>query len=71
MAGGGIKGGAIVGATDRYGAEVIEDPFNEENLFATIFTALGIDPHREFHIPGMPTFHHVENQAKPISQILS
>jgi uncharacterized protein (DUF1501 family) len=71
MAGGGIQGGALVGATDKYGAEVIEDPFNEENLFATIFSALDIDPHAEFKIDGFPTFHHVENKAAPISQILS
>ena len=71
MAGGGVQGGALVGATDKYGAEVIEDPFNEENLFATIFSALDIDPHAEFKIDGFPTFHHVENKATPISQILS
>jgi len=71
MAGGGVQGGALVGATDKYGAEVTDDPFNEENLFATIFSALGIDPHAEFNIPGFPTFHHVENKAKPIHQILS
>ena len=71
MAGGGVQGGALVGATDKYGAEVIEDPFNEENLFATIFSALDIDPHAEFKIDGFPTFHHVENKAAPISQILS
>ena len=65
------EGGALVGATDKYGAEVIEDPFNEENLFATIFSALDIDPHAEFKIDGFPTFHHVENKATPISQILS
>ena len=62
-----IKKAAVRG----YGAEVIEDPFNEENLFATIFSALDIDPHAEFKIDGFPTFHHVENKAAPISQILS
>ena len=71
MAGCGIQGGAVVGSTDKYGAEVVDDPFNEENLFATIFSALGIDPHAEFKIDGFPTFHHVENNAEPIKQILS
>ena len=27
---------------------MIEKPFNEQNLFATIFTALGIDPYAEY-----------------------
>jgi len=50
---------------------VTDNPFNEENLFATIFSALSIDPHAEFNIPGFPAFHHVENKADPIKQILS
>ena len=51
MAGGGVQGGALVGATDKYGAEVTEDPFNEENLFATIFSALGSIPIRSSTSP--------------------
>ena len=71
MTGCGIEGGAVVGATDKNGVDVSESPFNEENLFATIFSALGIDPHAEFALPGFPTFHHVENQAAPIEELLS
>ena len=71
MTGCGIQGGAVVGATDKHGIEVAETPFNEENLFATIFAALGIDPHAEFDLPGFPTFHHVENTAEPIKEVLA
>lgn len=71
MAGCGIKGGAVVGATDPDGFEVIEKPFNERNLFATIFTALGLDPYTEYTLPGLPTFHRVEDKTPPIREILA
>jgi len=70
MAGLGVKKGAVVGATDPDGVEVVEHPFDEKNLFATIFTALGIDPYALYDLPGLPTFHRVEDKAEPIRQIL-
>ena len=70
LAGSGIQPGAVVGATDKDGIEVAEDPFDERNLFATLFTALGIDPNTEYDLPGLPTFHRVEKEAKPIHQVL-
>ena len=50
MAGCGIAPGAVVGATDDEGVDVRESPFDERNLFATIFTALGIS-HSTFFGP--------------------
>jgi len=70
MAGHGIRPGVVVGATDKDGVEVAEKPFNEKNLFATIFTALGIDPYAEYDLPGFPGFHRVEDHAPPIKEIL-
>ena len=69
MTGCGLKRGVVTGATDVDGVDVIEKPYNEQNLFATIFTALGIDPYAEYDLPGMPTFHRVENKAEPIRDI--
>jgi len=71
MAGCGLKRGVVVGATDPEGYAPIEKPFNEKNLFATIFTALGIDPYAEYDLPNMPTFHRVEENAAPIREILA
>jgi Protein of unknown function (DUF1501) len=71
MTGCGLKRGVVTGATDADGVDVIEKPYNEQNLFATIFTALGLDPHAEFELPGMPTFHRVENKAEPIRDLLA
>lgn len=44
MAGGGIKGGQIVGATDKQGAAVADRPITPEDLTATILHKLGINP---------------------------
>jgi hypothetical protein len=39
MTGCGLKRGIVTGATDINGVDVVEKPsFNEQNLFATIFT---------------------------------
>jgi len=71
MAGCGIKPGVVVGATDEDGVDVAEHPFDEKNLFATIFTALGIDPYAAYDLPDLPTFHRVEDKAEPIRAILA
>ncbi len=71
MTGCGLKRGVVTGATDVDGVDVIEKPYNEQNLFATIFKALGIDPYGEYDLPGMPTFHRVENRAEPIKELLA
>lgn len=47
LAGGGIRGGRVVGATDPEGTKPPVDPINVEDVHATILTALGIDPAKE------------------------
>jgi len=46
MAGGGIKGGQSVGATDELGSTAVENPLHVKNLHATILHQMGIDPNR-------------------------
>lgn len=43
MAGAGIKGGAIYGATDEYGYRVVENPVTIHDLHATMLHLLGVD----------------------------
>ena len=71
MTGCGLKRGVVTGATDEDGVDVIENPYDEQNLFATIFTALGLAPYAEYDLPGFPTFHRVENKAEPILELLA
>ncbi|MEL7500153.1 MAG: DUF1501 domain-containing protein [Planctomycetota bacterium] len=46
MAGGGIKGGTIFGATDEYGYKAIENKVEIHDLHATMLHLLGIDHER-------------------------
>src|SRR5262249_41638761 len=44
LAGGGIRGGTVYGASDRTGAFVDQDPVTPEAFGATLFHPLGISP---------------------------
>ena len=43
MAGGGIQGGQVIGATDDFGFNAIEARFHVNDLHATMLSLLGID----------------------------
>jgi hypothetical protein len=45
LAGGGLRGGQVLGASDRIGAYPTTPPVSPQNLTATIYDLLGIDPH--------------------------
>src|SRR5207244_3161294 len=47
MAGGGIQGGRVIGSTDKDGVEVKDRPVTIPDLFATIYTAIGVDPKKK------------------------
>jgi hypothetical protein len=44
LAGGGLKGGQVIGATDRQGGRVTSRPVTYQDVFATLYRCLGIDP---------------------------
>jgi len=44
LAGGGLKGGQAIGATDRGGGRVVSRPVQYQDVFATLYRTLGIDP---------------------------
>jgi hypothetical protein len=46
MAGGGIKGGQIVGATDAIGLRAVESPYHFRDVHTTILHQLGLDQHK-------------------------
>ena len=47
LAGGGVKGGQVIGATDKLGTAVKERPVTVPDLFCTFCRSLGIDPRHE------------------------
>jgi uncharacterized protein (DUF1501 family) len=49
FAGGGVKGGAVVGSSDKDGAYPASDPQTPENFAATIYEALGVPQTAEWH----------------------
>jgi hypothetical protein len=46
LAGGGIKGGVVHGATDDFSYNIVENPVHVNDLNATILHCLGIDHER-------------------------
>lgn len=47
LAGGGVKGGTVFGASDRIGAHPAVDPVSPADLAATIYWRFGVDPATE------------------------
>lgn len=70
LSGGGIKGGQFYGVTDELGREVKDNPVSEGDLFATIYTAMGIDP-RTKHYHGVRPIWLTPEGAKPVAELLS
>lgn len=60
VAGGGFKGGRVVGASDAHGEEVAERPVHPEDLLASMYELLGIDPEGT-----MPNPQGVETKVMP------
>jgi hypothetical protein len=49
LAGGGIQGGALLGASDKIGAFPSSDPVDPVDVHATMLHCLGLDPRSEIH----------------------
>ncbi len=49
LAGGGVKGGYVHGASDRIGAWPVTNPVRPADIAATILTLFGVDPSSEIH----------------------
>jgi uncharacterized protein (DUF1501 family) len=52
LAGAGVRGGAVLGRTDRLGAFPAERPVSPADVAFTVFDALGIDPRKPLPGPG-------------------
>ncbi|MBW3541676.1 MAG: DUF1501 domain-containing protein [Planctomycetes bacterium] len=51
LAGAGVPGGTVYGASDRHAAYPARDPVAPEDLAATIYHLLGVDPTATLHTP--------------------
>lgn len=70
FAGCGIKGGAIHGKTDSEGKTVADGEAGADDLAATIYTALEIDPRKDYHV-GLRPVPLAKEESEPIETILS
>jgi uncharacterized protein (DUF1501 family) len=46
LAGGGVRGGRVIGATDEFGFRAVRDPVHVNDLHATVLRLLGLDHRR-------------------------
>lgn len=69
LAGAGIQGGAVIGETDGHAAEPIRRPVSIEDLGATVYEALGIDYHKNYHANGRPIA--INKEGQPVEELWS
>jgi len=77
VAGGGFKGGMVLGATDRTGENVAERPVYPCDLIGTIYLLMGIDPYgtlphevSESHLPILPSLQNKEQSNGLLYEII-
>jgi hypothetical protein len=69
LAGGGIKGGQVVGESDAKGEGPKDKAITPDDVAATFFTALGVNPKKEYHTPsGRPVM--IVRYGTPIAQLI-
>jgi hypothetical protein len=67
LAGGGLRTGRAIGATDDLAKAIVERPISIPDFHATIYAALGISPARELHTDGRPV--PITDAGRPIAEI--
>ncbi|NBO92310.1 MAG: DUF1501 domain-containing protein [Planctomycetia bacterium] len=70
MTGCGIKGGACYGKTDALGNKVVDGEIGAGDLFATIYSALGINPKKNYYIGSRPV-PLTDAHTKPVKAVLA
>jgi hypothetical protein len=71
LAGGGIKGGQVVGKTGKNGGTIEERPVAVADFLATICLALGVDPTKQNESNVNRPIRIVEKNANPIKEIVA
>jgi uncharacterized protein (DUF1501 family) len=71
LAGGGVKGGMVHGATDDYGYEAVEGRVHTHDLHATILHLLGLDHERLTYRHGGRDFRLTDVKGRVVTEILA
>ncbi len=70
LAGGGLKGGQVIGKTDKEGAVVTDRPISAQDFLSTVCKLLGVSSQKTNLAPGGRPIRIVNKGAKPIEQLL-
>jgi hypothetical protein len=70
LACGGMKTGQVLGATDRLGGEAVERPVHFQEIFATLYSNLGLDVNKATvtDLAGRP--HYISDGYQPIKELI-
>jgi hypothetical protein len=70
FAGAGVRGGQVIGQTDRQGAYVTRRPVAPADVAATVYEAVGVDPHRWLmHPEGRPI--EILDRGEPVRELFA
>jgi hypothetical protein len=67
LAGGGLRTGRVIGATDELAKTVVDRPVSIPDFHATIHSALGIDPHKVLYAGNRPV--PITDRGQPIADL--
>jgi hypothetical protein len=70
LAGGGIAGGRVIGKTNPTGMETLDRPVSVQDLFATVYRQLGVDPSKKYMTPGGRPIKILEG-GDPVKELLA
>ncbi|HZE99553.1 MAG TPA: DUF1501 domain-containing protein [Planctomycetota bacterium] len=70
LAGGGVAGGRLLGRTNPLGTEAQDRPVSVQDLFATIYGQLGVDPAKKYMTPSGRPIKILEG-GDPLKELLS
>jgi hypothetical protein len=71
LAGGGMRTGQVIGATNKYAEVPVQRPVKFQEVFATLYHNLGIDAHRDriFDGSGTPRYP-VDSEIQPLQELI-
>jgi uncharacterized protein (DUF1501 family) len=71
MAGGGVKGGTVYGATDEFGARAAEDKVHIHDLHATVLALLGFDHKKLTYRYNGRDFRFTDNYGNVVKDVIA
>ena len=71
MAGGGVSGGQVIGASDAVGESPKDYPVSPGDLVATIYQLLGIDPELELKTPDGRPIRITSHESQVVRELIA